>query len=81
MLIKQYLSYKILKYILRIIGIIVACLVLLFVIGWGISMYQPEVNNNITEFVTNFIPQSIFDLADNIFTTVKNIITNLFWRR
>lgn len=81
MLIKQYLLYKILKYILRIIGIIVACLVLLFVVGWGISMYQPEVNNNITEFVTNFIPQSIFDLADNIFTTVKNIITNLFRRR
>lgn len=78
MLIKQYLLYKILKYILRIISIIVACLVLLFVVGWGISIYQPDVNNNITEFVTNLIPQRIFDLADNIFTTVKNIITNLF---
>lgn len=78
MFIKQYLIYKIIKYMLRIISFMIFTLILLFIIGWGMSSYQPEQANNISAFILELIPDFVFELAEKFYFTVRNFVFELF---
>lgn len=78
MFIKQYLTYKIIRYIVRIFIFIIFTLILLFLIGWGISSYQPEKMNNLSALVLDLIPSFVFELAEEFYLTIKSFVLEFF---
>lgn len=63
---------------LRIISFMIFTLILLFIIGWGMSSYQPEQANNISAFILELIPDLVFELAEKFYFTVRNFVFELF---
>ena len=57
---------------------IIFTLILLFLIGWGISSYQPEKMNNLSDLVLDLIPSFVFELAKNFYNGIKNLIIGTF---